>query len=51
MIHLSENMYACIDATMKAWTPNDTLIGENLMVFYKFFMIYREFCNNFMKAQ
>lgn len=21
------------------------------MVFYKFFMIYREFCNNFMKAQ
>lgn len=21
------------------------------MVFYKFFMIYREYCNNFMKAQ
>jgi len=51
MIHLSENMLACIEATIKAWTPNDTLIGENLMFFYKFFMIYRDYCNNFMKAE
>jgi hypothetical protein len=27
------------------------LIGQKLIYFYKFFMIYREYCNNFMKAQ
>lgn len=27
------------------------MIGENLKAYYKFFMIYREYCNNFMKGQ
>lgn len=50
MIDLSLNMYACIELAIKSWHPHTTMIGESIMHFHKFFMIYREYCNNFMKG-
>lgn len=50
MIELSYELHKCIEGFIKTWNPCQTLIGESLMYFHKFFMIYREYCNNFMKG-
>ena len=36
---------------LKEWNPHTTLIGEKLINFHKYFIIYREYCNNFYKGQ
>ena len=51
MIDLSENLCRCISQAITSWSPNLTVIGEDLILLHKFFMIYREYCNNFMKGQ
>ena len=40
-----------LEKTIKSWDSRKTLIGEDLSYYHKFFMIYREYCNNFMKGQ
>ena len=51
MADLSVDLSRCIEAALSVWNPHNVLIGESIKAYSKFFMIYREYCNNFMKGQ
>ena len=51
IIKLSEEMLGEIKNMIKNWDPRKTMIGETLINFHKYFIIYRDYCNNFMKGQ
>lgn len=51
MIHLSMKLNEEVQGIMSTFDPIQTMVGEKLVYFHKFFMIYREYCNNFMKGQ
>lgn len=51
MIELSNNMLSYIEQTINNWNPLSTMIGDNIKYFHKFFIIYREYCNNYAKGQ
>ncbi len=51
MIILSLSIANCLEAAIAHWNPHTTIIGEEIKAHYKYFIIYREYCNNFMKAQ
>ena len=51
MIDLSLDLTQCLEKAIEVWNPHTVRIGENIKSYSKFFMIYREYCNNFMKAQ
>jgi hypothetical protein len=51
MAELSLDLLGCIEEALAAWNPHTVVIGERIKAISKFFMIYREYCNNFMKGQ
>ena len=51
MIDLSEEMVTHMEKVIGEWNPLTTMIGESIMRFHKFFIIYREYCNNYAKGQ
>lgn len=51
MLKLSRELLAEIKKFLANWNPHKTVIGNTLINFHKYFIIYREYCNNFYKAQ
>ena len=51
IIRLSKEMLAQINLFIAEWHPHKTKIGEAIINFHKYFLIYRDYCNNFMKGQ
>jgi len=51
MIDLSLDLTLCLEGALKVWHPHQVLIGDSIKAYSKFFMIYREYCNNFMRGQ
>lgn len=51
MLKLSGELLIAVNGFLKDWNPHKTVIGEALINFHKYFIIYREYCNNFYKAQ
>jgi hypothetical protein len=51
MKKLSEELLKNLNNFIENWHPHNTMIGEVVINYHKYFIIYREYCNNFMKGQ
>jgi hypothetical protein len=51
IIMLAQEMEDCIDGVRENWHPRNSILSSPLDSIEKYFKIYKEYCNNFMKGK